>query len=204
MLAPDDAFERSVFLNCPFDVAYEACFEALVFSVLACGFHPRCALEAVDSGAARLERISRIIRGCRYGIHDLSRVEVGASSRLPRFNMPFELGLDIGARTFGSGLLRRKALLVLDAEPYRYQATLSDIAGQDIRHHGGSPEHIITGVRDWLRIHSDCPVPGPVTLRQAFAEFSAGLPAVCAAGGLDRHDLQFADYVALAREWVAR
>ena len=51
MPAPDDAFERSVFLNCPFDVAYEACFEALVFSVLACGFHPRCALEALDSGA---------------------------------------------------------------------------------------------------------------------------------------------------------
>jgi hypothetical protein len=48
-----------------------------------------------------LTKIQRIIRGCRFGIHDLSRVELAAANSLPRFNMPFEPGLDIAAKAFG-------------------------------------------------------------------------------------------------------
>jgi hypothetical protein len=43
-----------------------------------------------------------MIGECDYGIHDLSRVEVDAGG-IPRFNMPMELGLHLGARLFGSG-----------------------------------------------------------------------------------------------------
>src|SRR5688572_15103800 len=96
------SFGNSVFINCPFDDDYWPMLEAIVFTVLACGFRPRSALEELDSGTVRLNKIERIIRACKYGIHDLCRVEPGAQTKLPRFNMPFELGLDIAAKAFGA------------------------------------------------------------------------------------------------------
>jgi len=47
-------------------------------------------------------------------------------------NMPFELGLFLGAKRFGAGLQGKKAAIVLDRAPFRYRAALSDISGQDI------------------------------------------------------------------------
>jgi hypothetical protein len=91
-------FADQVFINCPFDDDYRPLFRAIVFAVIDCGFTPRCALEAI-SGAVRLQRIVDIVRECKYGIHDLSRVEL--SDGLPRFNMPFELGIFLGARYVG-------------------------------------------------------------------------------------------------------
>ena len=82
-------------------------------------------------------------------VQDISRTELNAAG-LPRFNMPFELGLFLGAKRFGNAMQRRKTCLVLDREPYRYQAFLSDIAGQDIAAHGGEPVRAIGAVRDWL------------------------------------------------------
>ena len=41
-----------VFLNCPFDDQYKPIFEALVFTIHACGFTARCALE--DGGSERV------------------------------------------------------------------------------------------------------------------------------------------------------
>lgn len=77
--------------------------EAIVFGVVACGLMPRSALEEADSGDNRLDKIIRLIRASAYGIHDLSRTQSNpphGNERevvpvLPRFNMPFELGLDI-------------------------------------------------------------------------------------------------------------
>ena len=93
---------------------YWAIFEAIVFTIVACGFKPRCSLENLDSGALRIEKLRQLIASCRLGIHDLSRVELDPPNRLPRFNMPFELGLDAGARAFGGRRLKRKRFLVLD------------------------------------------------------------------------------------------
>ena len=92
-------FTDSVFINCPFDVEYAPIFEAIVFCILDCGFIPRCALEEADSGTFRLNKIQKIIRRSEYTIHDLSRVELSTDTRLPRFNMPFELGLDLRCAT---------------------------------------------------------------------------------------------------------
>lgn len=196
-------FGKSVFINCPFDDAYWPIFEAIVFSVIACGFRPRCSLEELDSGTIRLNKIRNIIRSCRYGIHDLSRVEVNAKSKLPRFNMPFELGLDIAARTFGTGSLKRKRFLVLDARKYRYQALISDLSGQDIQRHNNSPDSAINVVRKWLRLAAGSKsVPGPTPIKREFAQFAANLPAYCKELGLDRGDLLFVEYVELATQWL--
>lgn len=58
-------------------------------------------METEDSGEERIRKIKRIIRECRYGIHDISRVELDAVHQLPRFNMPLELGLFLGAQEYG-------------------------------------------------------------------------------------------------------
>jgi hypothetical protein len=156
----------SVFINCPFDNQYWPIFEAVVFTVVACGFPPRCALEELDSGTVRLTKIQRIIRGCRFGIHDLSRVELAAANSLPRFNMPFELGLDIAAKAFGVGAVRRKQFLILDSAPYRYQQFISDISGQDIGCHDGSPDRAIDIVRE-LAAKCFCETPPETCGHQA-------------------------------------
>jgi hypothetical protein len=86
----------------------------------------RCALEIDDGSQVRIERILRIISECRFGIHDLSRTELDRRNRLPRFNMPLELGLFLGAKRFGNRAQREKVCLILDREPYRYQRFISD------------------------------------------------------------------------------
>ena len=84
-----------VFINCPFDQQYQPLLRAILFAVHDCGFRARSALEVEDSGEVRVQRILRIIGDSPYGIHDISRVDT------PRFNMPLELGLFLGAKSFG-------------------------------------------------------------------------------------------------------
>lgn len=117
--------------------------------------------------------------------------------------MPFELGLDLGAKTFGTTQQKRKQLLVLDAKPYRYQASISDIAGQDIRVHDNSPDEIIKVVRHWLMTASRRRnVPAVSAIRKHFLEFGAALPQLCDENGIDRDDIQFIEYVALVASWL--
>ncbi len=155
------AYSRQVFLNCPFDDGYRPIYEAIIFAVLHCGFVIRCARERDDSGETRIGKIVEIIRESQFGIHDISRVECDEVNGLPRFNMPLELGLFLGAKSFsGEKQQKRKRCLILDSEPYRYQKFISDIAGQDIRSHGGVPLEALKQTRNCWRPSSTalCPV----------------------------------------------
>src|SRR5882762_5684797 len=101
------------------------------------GFRPRCARDISNAGQPRFNKIQDMIENCKYSIHDISRTELDPVNALPRFNMPLELGLDLGCRRFGSNYLQEKVILVLDIERYRFQRFISDIAGQDIEAHDG-------------------------------------------------------------------
>ena len=144
-------YEESVFFKCPFDNEYKPIFEALIFAAFDCGYVPRCALETEDAGQVRVEKIISIIRGCRLGVHDISRTELDAVNQLPRFNMPFEFGVFVGAARFGGREQRLKVCLVLDRERYRFQKFISDVAGQDIREHGDDPERAIAQAEKLVR-----------------------------------------------------
>lgn len=199
---PGSDFETSVFVNCPFDDAYKPMFEAIVFAVFDCGYRPRCALEAYDAGEVRIEKIAALVRNCRLGVHDISRTELNAAG-LPRFNMPFELGLFLGAKRFGNAVQRRKTCLVLDREPYRYQAFLSDIAGQDVAAHGGDPVRAIGAVRDWLAAgQRRRPPPGGAEIARRFGEFSEALPGILDDLRLERDEMTFSDYANIASTWL--
>src|SRR5215216_2259590 len=80
------------------------------------------------------------------------------TTSLPRFNMPLELGIFLGAKFLGDSLQRRKACLVFDEKPYRYQTYLY-VAGQDINWHSNDPKLLILRVRDWLAHLSGEPLP---------------------------------------------
>ena len=192
-----------VFINCPFDADYLPLFEVIVFTIAACGFVPRCSLEESDGSEVRIEKILRLLKASRYAIHDISRVELDAKRKLPRFNMPFELGLDIGCKKFGGPLCSRKRVLILDREAFRYQVFLSDIAGQDIRAHAGNVDTTVTVVRDWLRsVSRRASIPGDVFIRTAFAAFAAALPDMCTAGHLNRNALSYPDLLGFVQDWL--
>src|SRR5215212_5243999 len=128
---PDLQYEHGVFVNCPFDDAYRPLFEAVVFALHDCGYVAHSALEVTDASQVRIDKIGVLIAGCRFGLHDISRTELDATTGLPRFNMPLELGLFLGAKRFGTGKQKRKNGLIMDVDRYRYQKFISDIAGQD-------------------------------------------------------------------------
>ena len=195
--------ERDVFINCPFSADYAAHFQAIIFAVQRSGFNPRCARENDDGGEIRIEKIFRIIRESRYGIHDISQTELDPGSGLPHFNMPLELGLFLGARQFGGRTQARKKLLILDRAPHRYQAFMSDIGGQDIHTHNGEVPRLIEEVATWLRDEAHDPsVPGGRAIAAEFMRFRTGLPAIAAAKHLETDELTFKDLTVIAAEWI--
>jgi hypothetical protein len=201
-VARPNVYSRSVFINCPFSSDYQPIFRAICFTVYSCTFRPRCALEINDSSQNRLSKIQDIIRQCQYGIHDISFMALDPKSRLPRFNMSFELGLFLASKSFGSGRQKRKNALILDRSGYRYQKALSDISGQDIALHNGSFKKAISEVRDWL---DTCQggaysLPGGERIHARFNKFSKQLPSASAAINLNADKLTFSD---LSRAMVA-
>src|ERR1700704_4098519 len=110
-------YRLQVFINCPFDREYRELFYAIVFAVKDCGYNARSALEISDAGEARLAKILKLISECGIGIHDISRTELDRRSKLPRFNMPLELGMFLGAKEYGDQKQRDKICLVLDRSP---------------------------------------------------------------------------------------
>ena len=192
MSTPD--YDRSVFINCPFDSGYQPLLHCIVFTVAASGLHPRCALELSTSSEPRISRIAALIRGCRFGIHDLSRNGVDPSTNLARFNMPLELGMFLGAVSFGDAAQRAKVCLVVDRAKYEYEIFASDLAGQDIAAHGDSPQQACASVRDWLASHLETPLPSSSSLWDKWLTFNSELDALCASAEQKRAELTYADF----------
>lgn len=145
------AFEKNVFINCPFDSEYGSLLRPLLFTVLFLKFTPRLSLEALDSGQPRIEKILNLIKQSKFGIHDLSRIRARKKGELFRLNMPLEIGADLACRAFGTRKLKRKQFVILCAEKYKYQAALSDLSGSDVLVHKSDPKQAVVIVREWLR-----------------------------------------------------
>lgn len=198
------SYAASVFINCPFDSGYRPMLFAATFAILDCGYQPRCAQEEEDGGDVRVEKIKRMIEDCKFGLHDISETALGGNG-LPRFNMPFELGLFLGARQFGDKVQRGKVTLIVDRQQHRYQAFLSDIAGQDIRSHDGNADTMITVVRNWLSTATKrTTIPGAAVIRQRYADFTAQLPELCAGLQLRSDELLFNEFTLIAASWLSQ
>lgn len=200
-----EVFDRSVFVNCPFDAAYLPLLHACLFTIHDCGFVARSALEANGSGETRLAKIVRIIGESRFSIHDICRVEWSAEQSLPRFNMPFECGLAVGAASFGSTRRGHRDFLLLAAERFQDKQTLSDLAGQDASYHDHQPALLIKAVRKFLAAKNKELWPeahrprGDVDISQRLRRFEADLPAMAARVSITIDEMRSLDYVP---EWL--
>lgn len=198
-----ELYAKSIFLNYPYDESYNRLEKALVFAVAMCGYIPRSAREEADSGKVRLEKILKIVEGCRLGIHDITRTETDSVTGLPRFNMPFELGLFIGASKLGSRRHKEKVCVILDTDPYRYRSFLSDISGQDVEAHSNDPEKLIGIVRNWLNAQTrDVSLPGKTYIAEAYNIFLDDFPIQCEKLKLKPQDITFIDFSRIVTRWI--
>lgn len=193
---------NDVFINCPFDDDFTPIFRALIFTIMVCGFRPRSARELDDGGQTRIDKIYGLIEQCRFGIHDLSRTELDAVNRLPRFNMPLELGLFLGAKRYGGKAQKAKRVLILDVEQHRYQRFISDLAGIDIHGHDGDPMHALRETRDWLANVSRRELPSADRVRRIYEAFLASLPDIAAALEFDAARIPYVDFERIVATWL--
>jgi hypothetical protein len=193
------SFDTNVFVNCPFDEAYLPLLRPILFAIVDLGFKPRIALESLDSGRPRIEKIVSLIRSSKYAIHDLSRLQADRAGEYYRLNMPFELGLDAGCRLSGNGRWKQKKCLVLETERYRYQAAISDLGNSDIAAHRNQPVRALVEVRNWLNTEGGLRAPGPDAVWTRFTDFTGGNYRALRARGYsddDIHLLPIAELIA--------
>lgn len=195
-------YDRNVFINCPFDDKYEALFNAILFTVHKCGFILRCSKEYEDSSSIRIQNIVQLIRESKYSIHDLSRVTLDETADLPRFNMPLELGICMGAIEFGQKKQRENKYLIIESDKFRFKQFISDISGQDIRDHKDTVEGAIKIVRNWLAKKTPENIPSASLIHKDYESFQEDLPLLCKENSWVVGELTFDEYSTLVTSWL--
>lgn len=200
-------FDLAVFVNCPFDEPFKPLLDAILFAIHDCGFAARTALEQSGSGETRLDKLVRIVGECRFSIHDISRTGITQSSPLPRFNMPFECGLAIGAMRYQRPLRSgSRDFLLMAAEDFQDKLTLSDLAGQDAAYHGNDGDRVVKAVRRFLASKGSQVLPagavvrGDASIAARLSRFRQDLPAMAASVRISSAEIQTFDYLP---EWLA-
>lgn len=170
-------FKKNVFINCPFDPKYiNDLLKPMLFALIKNGLNPRLSLEVSDSGQVRLEKITGIIKTCKFSIHDLSIVKSSKANEYARMNMPFELGIDYGLRHSGIDPFNTKQFLILGSAKFDYMTAVSDINGFDIKVHNNDTQDIFACIYTWssetLGIFKQAP---PLKTFYDFTDFNASL-----------------------------
>ena len=199
------AFRDNVFVNCPFDNDYLPLLRPLLFTVIYLQFVPRIALESLDSGRPRFEKIVSLIDSSKYAIHVVSRLQAQKVGEFYRLNMPFELGLDVGCALFKGGQRSTKRCLILETERYRYQAAISDLSSSDIAVHGNQPANVVTEVRNWLNNQAHLRAPGPAEVWGLYNDFMADNYDSLKARGFSDQDIMMlpvGELIACMQDWV--
>ncbi|MBC7571192.1 MAG: hypothetical protein H7319_15885 [Spirosoma sp.] len=196
-------YDRNVFINCPFDDKFKPLYRAIIFSIHACGFIARSAQEGSKQNI-RFTRILDLIGDCRYGIHDLSRIDLKV---MPRNNMPLELGVFIGCRHFGTAYDYEKDYLVLDSVPHRYKQHITDLGGEDPSIHYNKPQEVVRCVRDWLIYYAPLDeqplISSHSIMFEQLTRFYEEAPDICKSKGLVFKDLLFDEITTLITDWIS-
>jgi hypothetical protein len=195
-------YEDLIFMNCTFDTSYYPLLRDIIFAVYRCCFTPTSELGTDNSLQNRLAKIQNCILSAKYGIHDISRTGLNAK-QLPRFNMPFELGLFFGAKEFGSGKQKDKNAIIFDRSKYRYQSFISDLNGIDIKAHVNDPCTVIKYIRDWLHVSSKRKnLPGETVLIQEYKKFKKTVPYTAKRLGFKPSDIPYDDYCGMTEAGI--
>lgn len=131
-------------------------------------------------------------------------MRIDKKTRLPRYNMVFELGLFLGCRRYGGQRQEAKSCLILDRQRYRYRNSISDLSGRDIQAHGGNRLKAIGVVRNWLATESGLSeLPGRRFVVNQYGRFRRQLPRLCNTTKRKVSDLTFNDYCEMVRTWLS-
>lgn len=133
----------NVFINCPYDEQYLDFFKFAIYFCCFLGLNPVFASES-ESSDKRMTNILDGIKGSKYSIHDISRNEMG---KAPRFNMPFELGIDYCYKEFVDN---NKKMLVMSKVDYDADKTLSDSKCLEVKYHNDSFNKYVETIRDFF------------------------------------------------------
>jgi hypothetical protein len=157
---------NAVFLNIPYDQRFRSLYLAYIAGLVHLGFVPRVTL-GLPGGARRLDKILSEIQGCRYSIHDLSRVGLDRSAPFttPRFNMPFELGLAVAWEKSNPA---KHTWFIFEAKAYRVQKSLSDLNGTDPNIHNGQVAGVMRELSNVFRRPQNQP-----TVQEMMSTFNA-------------------------------
>ena len=153
----------------------------------------------------RLISILNLIRTSKFGIHDLSRHTAQYAGEFSRFNLPFELGLDIGSKVFGGSGFANKKIIVLDHALHDYDSYLGDLSGQDIITHKGDPRILMNEVRDWFsRIYQHKLLPGTDSIWRAYFYYNDALKDKLKPSWSqeDIENMQMSEYRKFANQWI--
>ena len=164
--------EHQVFLNYPFDDAFDCFANALHFAVIASGLIPVCAKDLSSPDRPRFEMLVDTIINCRHSIHDFSRLKGEGEQNFARLNMPLEMGMALFHAIQTQRTLHRCAFFV--AEPHEYQMAASDLAGLDPVLYDGDEFSLVGGVYEWLRdvIRNPLTTPLPTTnIKERYKDF---------------------------------
>jgi hypothetical protein len=127
-------------------------------------------------------------------------------NELPRFNMPYELGLDIGCAEFGLAKYRNKKILILETTRYHYQKVLSDIAGQDIENHDNDPATLIRKVRNWFStVDSSRDYHSASKVWIAYNQFYDDITKTLAIEGFTDNEIEnmpISDFIRFSKDWI--
>lgn len=197
-------FEQNVFINCPFDNDYKPILKSIVFCLVYLDFSPQLS-ETNNSADSRIEGIQNLIEKSKFSIHDLSRMKAAKKGELARFNMPFELGLDIGSKRFGNEELNTKSLLILDQERYRYQQSISDISGNDISIHNNEPENALRQIRNWIFKLRGQPIDSANKIWRLFNVFNGDFFQIAKENEISQEDINempWDEYCYYIQTWI--
>lgn len=188
--------EYGVFLNIPYDRAFEPLYLAYIAGLCAFRLAPRAALQ-IPGGERRLDRILDLIGSCSYSFHDLSRVELNLKRpATPRFNMPFELGLAVAWQRFKEP---SHTWCVFESRSWRAGKSLSDLSGTDVYVHDGTPAGVFRELCNALVLADHQPTVAQMAA--IYRRLRQGLPAIMRnAGAKSPFEARvFADLIVVAK-----
>jgi hypothetical protein len=172
---------NAVFINIPYDKRFQRLYLAYIVGLTHLGLQPRATL-GIPGGERRLNRILALIQGCRYSIHDLSRVELDRNAPpTPRFNMPLELGLTVTWEMLNPA---RHTWFVFETRRRRLQKSMSDLDGTDPNIHGGTVEGVMRELCNAF-VRRNGPAPTVPEMMRVYRRTVRQLPDVLRNAGTD-------------------
>lgn len=194
-----DAYK--VFFNFSFTEEYKPIMRSIVYTLYRCGFTPITAFSENNAATLRLNKLARLIKECPHSIHDISYTELDPKSNLPRFNMPFELGIFYGLVYYDNASGQKVNAVVLDKADYNYQKFLSDLNGIDIKVHKNDEFVAIEKIIEWLFAEIKT-IPSPEKVKAEYRLYLKIFPHLAELHGYDKEKIHFNHYCYLTEDFI--